>query len=319
MRPAPGRTIPAGSLSGTTSQRASGARYAGRVTVRSRITCALGIGACSAALATPATARADEVHELRHDVAVDAAVTGTAIVLVVGSELGKADLAADPCGWCEDNALDHGARRALLWRSPRAAATISDVLGFAVAPANAFGTLALAGVDAGAPKGAAGVDALLLLEAVSISAVVNQAVKLAVGRERPFVHALPPGDKGRTRHPADNNLSFYSGHTGLTMTLAAAGGTIATLRGYRLAPLVWGSGAALGAFAGYLRIAADNHWLTDVLAGALVGVAAGVLVPAVFHGRRADEPSGTLAPAVSTAPALPPPLPAGVATIGGAF
>jgi membrane-associated phospholipid phosphatase len=286
----------------------------------------------------PRAASADEVHELRHDVTTDATVAVTATILVVGSELAKADLAPATCLWCEDDALDRSTRDALRWQRPAAANAVSNVIGFAVAPLDAFGTLALAGVDAGSGAGSAGsagaaagrrvpVDALLLYESVAVSAVVNQLVKLTVGRERPFVHALGPDDKRATSQPSDNNLSFYSGHTGLTMTLAAAGGTIATLRGYRLAPLVWSSGAAISAFTGYLRIAADKHWLTDVLFGAAVGAAVGVLLPVLFHGRRDDVAVAPAGGALSSAsaglatpglgmPALGTPS---MATVGGTF
>jgi membrane-associated phospholipid phosphatase len=43
---------------------------------------------------------------------------------------------------------------------------------------------------------------------------------------------------------------------------------------------VWGATLPL---AGHLRIGADNHYLTDVLVGAVVGGAIGVVVPYVFH------------------------------------
>jgi membrane-associated phospholipid phosphatase len=51
------------------------------------------------------------------------------------------------------------------------------------------------------------------------------------------------------------------------------------MRGYRFAPWVWTQGLALAFFSGYLRIAADRHYLTDVVTGALFGAAAGALVP----------------------------------------
>ena len=34
---------------------------------------------------------------------------------------------------------------------------------------------------------------------------------------------------------------------------------------------------------GYLRIASDRHYFTDVMAGAVVGTAVGVGVPFLFH------------------------------------
>ena len=46
---------------------------------------------------------------------------------------------------------------------------------------------------------------------------------------------------------------------------------------------------AISVFTGYLRLAADKHWLTDVLAGAAIGATVGILVPLLFHGRRAES------------------------------
>ena len=66
-------------------------------------------------------------------------------------------------------------------------------------------------------------------------------------------------------------------------SLAVASGVVATMRGYRLAPLVWGVGLALASTVGYLRIAADRHYLTDVLAGATIGSAVGFAIPVIFH------------------------------------
>jgi membrane-associated phospholipid phosphatase len=62
---------------------------------------------------------------------------------------------------------------------------------------------------------------------------------------------------------------------------------------------------ALAATTGYLRIAGDEHHLTDVLAGAAAGTAVGIALPRLLHGR---EGSG----AVSVAP-LAGPLSLGIA------
>jgi membrane-associated phospholipid phosphatase len=58
---------------------------------------------------------------------------------------------------------------------------------------------------------------------------------------------------------------------------------------------VWATGFSLAAFVGYLRIAADKHYMSDVLVGAATGTAAGVLIPLLFHPIRktGDAPSGT--------------------------
>ena len=62
------------------------------------------------------------------------------------------------------------------------------------------------------------------------------------------------------------------------------------MRGYRWAPLAWGVGGAVAAVTAYLRIAADKHWLTDVIVGAVVGAGIGFAVPYVFHSA-IDEPT----------------------------
>ena len=55
------------------------------------------------------------------------------------------------------------------------------------------------------------------------------------------------------------------------------------MRNYRLAPLIWAEGLAVAATTGYLRIAADKHYFSDVLSGALIGSAVGFMVPYLFH------------------------------------
>jgi membrane-associated phospholipid phosphatase len=266
------------------------------------------------AISTWSLDSAAQPHELRHDVATDATVAITSLIIIGGAELGKKSLAPSTCEWCDEplNGLDRGARDAFKWENTKTAARISDGFGLIAAPIVNFGTLFLAGRDGGA-KSESGVDALLLFETVGVSGVLNEVTKLTLGRERPFVHALPPGEKNKTPHPADNNLSFYSGHTSATMTMAAAGGTIATLRGYRLAPLVFAAGATLSVFTGYLRIAADKHYLTDVLAGAAIGAAVGILVPVIFHGRR-DESQNRPSPLGAVEASQP-----AVVSVGGSF
>ena len=54
---------------------------------------------------------------------------------------------------------------------------------------------------------------------------------------------------------------------------------IARARGYRSEPYIWAATGVLGAATAYLRIAADKHYATDVLAGAVLGSAVGLTVP----------------------------------------
>lgn len=256
-------------------------------------------------------------RELEHDLPIDGALTATTLGFVILSEERKADLAPTRCRWCDRdgagndtlNALDRGARRALRWRDPRWAARLSDVTAFLLSPGAGYGTLAGAAFHDRA-EASYPVDTLLVLEAFAFAELANEVGKYAAARERPFVHASLAAGEGREPDP-DDNLSFYSGHTSIAFSVATASGTIASLRGYRLAPVVWAAALPFAALTGYLRIAADKHSLTDVLAGAVLGSAFGVLVPVLFHGRR----EGTVPPVGGTAaPASLPTL-----SFGGVF
>jgi membrane-associated phospholipid phosphatase len=183
----------------------------------------------------------------------------------------------------------------LRWQNPGAADTASNVIGLAMMPLAAGANAIAAAHDERASS--IGVDLLIVAEAGILAADLNQLVKFTAGRERPFVHVLTPDQKALTRDPADNNLSFFSGHTCVTMAVAVAAGTTASLRKYSWAPIVWVTGVPLSLTTGYLRIGADKHYFTDVMTGALVGALVGFAVPYVFH-RPEDHPQATGASAL---------------------
>jgi membrane-associated phospholipid phosphatase len=223
-------------------------------------------------------ARAEKTRALSYDVRLEPLLTALGGAFWITSELLKPKLAPEACRWCDDNALDRGAREALRWSNTSAAAHTSDALGFGLVPAFAFGgVVGAAALDDS--LGGSWKDAAIVLESAVVAADLTQLIKFSLGRERPFVHALGAAEKSDERHPADNNLSFFSGHSSFTFSLATSAAMVATLRGYRIAPILWSVGPALAAFTGYLRIAADKHYLSDVLVGAAVGTATGVLIP----------------------------------------
>jgi membrane-associated phospholipid phosphatase len=232
--------------------------------------------------AAPRPARA-EPHPLEYDLRTDAAIAATGWALYLGSELAKEWLAPSTCRFCDPNALDAGARDALVWGDRDPAKRGSDLLAFALVPAGMITHQLLAARAAGDVE-AGLVDVLLVAEAAAIAMDLNQLVKLSVGRQRPFVHYGASSDPSRAPDP-DDDLSFYSGHTTFAFAVAAAAGTISDLRGYDGAPWVWGVGLTIAATTGYLRIAADRHYLTDVLVGAATGLAAGIALPRLMHPR----------------------------------
>jgi membrane-associated phospholipid phosphatase len=256
-------------------------------------------------VSTPASAQAPAAtHALRWDPPLDATVTVSGAGLWLGSELLKKDLAPSHCRWCEVDPVDARVRDALVWRDTSAADAVSNLTGFALMPLAAVGMNAIAAAHENA-LGHVGEDALLVAEALVVTADVTQLTKLLVGRERPFAHALPP-ERKMAAQPPDNNLSFFSGHSSAVFAMAVASGTLSTMRGYRWAPLVWSVGGVVAATTAYLRIAADKHWLTDVLVGAVVGAGIGFAVPYFFHSAVDDPPRASTAAALRL-PAQPVP------------
>jgi membrane-associated phospholipid phosphatase len=261
---------------------------------------ALPLCLCSAPAAAQVPA---QTHQLRWNPALDGTVTGVGAAAWVASEVLKGELAPSHCRWCSTDRVDARARDALVWRNAASANTLSDIAGFVLVPLASVGFNALAAAHEGA-TGNMPADALLVTEAGVLATDVDQLTKMLVGRERPFVHALAPGQRPLTDRPSDNNLSFFSGHTTEAFALAAASGTVGTMRGYRWAYLAWGVGGAVAATTAYLRIAADKHWLTDVLVGIVVGAGIGFAVPYFFHSAVDDAPRPS-ASAALRAPALP--------------
>jgi membrane-associated phospholipid phosphatase len=236
------------------------------------------------AAALPIVVPAQGPHPIRYDLRVDGAVTAAAFALWIGSAAAKDRLAPSRCGLCEPGRLDAWARDALRWRDVEPARDVSDLLAVGLLPAGVVAHQLLAARAAGdAAEGL--VDLLVVAQAVAIAADLNQVAKYATGRARPVVGE---GEPGRRSDP-DDLLSFWSSHTSVAFSLAAASGTVSSLRGYRSAPWVWAIGMGLAATTGYLRIAGDEHHLTDVLAGAAAGTAMGVALPRLLHGRERPD------------------------------
>lgn len=254
-------------------------------------------------LAAPSVARADtpDVKRLGYDTRVDIALTTTGALWFFTAEMLKADLVPDKCRWCYRrsngdsalNGIDGAVRNAVKWKDTESAGDLSSALAYAFMPLASVGLpIAAAGYDH--QMHYAPIDALLIAEATILAADLNQLVKFIFVRERPYAHYLPhlpDGIQGLGDSPSDANLSFYSGHTNLAFAMAASTGTVAFLRNYRLAPLVLGTQLAAAFSVGYLRIAADRHYFSDVMVGVVLGSLIGTLVPLLFHGPSDAQPA----------------------------
>jgi membrane-associated phospholipid phosphatase len=261
----------------------------------------------AALLASPRAARAEPPHDLHFNTAIDLPIT---LVLFGGYQVSelvlKKRLAPAKAGWRERapdgadrlNFFDR-AGRGLRWVDAREAARVSDFLLIMANITSQSLTYVASTIDG--DSGVHGAEnVLMIFEATSIAAATNQLTKFIVGRQRPCSRfALAGATAPCFGDPIDENLSFFSGHAAVTAALATSSGMVASLRGYALAPLVWGTGALVALTTGGLRVAADKHFLSDVLGGIVIGGTIGALVPLLAH-RRVDSAS----PAIGAAPPL---------------
>lgn len=191
----------------------------------------------------------------------------------------KDNLAPLQCRVCSGPAFDNTVRSALVWNRTGTASTLSNLTGFVSAPAFGLGAIAVANYMRGSDTARWIDDAVPIVEASVLAGLLNQTVKFAVGRQRPFVRVADP------MRPAelDDNVSFFSGHATLAFAIATSAGMVAHARSYSIEPIVWAGGYALAATTGYLRIAADKHYLSDVVVGAIVGTGVGLATPLWLH------------------------------------
>jgi membrane-associated phospholipid phosphatase len=227
-----------------------------------------------AAVAGPA--RADEPTD--DDRLVHAAVAGgmgvTYAILQVG--FGN-DLSPTSCRWCVPDGFDVSVRDALKSGDTGTAATISNIT-LGLTPVAALGMTALGGRGHGWRRQYD--DGIAIVESGLVTLLIQHATKLTVARQRPYAHFAPPG----TLAPSiEDNVSFFSGHTSFTFSFAVSAGVVTSRRGYAIAPYVWATGLTLAATTGYLRIAADRHYATDVITGAAVGSLVGYAWPTLVH------------------------------------
>ena len=154
----------------------------------------------------------------------------------------------------------------------------------------------------------AGQMLLIDAESYAVMAAVLFGTQVFVGRERPIVRrcsdpVVKNSDRACDPQDSQRNRSFVAGHTALGFTAAGlscahhthiplyGGGTADTLA--CAGALGWASLLGVG------RVMSDNHYATDTLLGAALGLAAGWLLPLALH---YGFESGEAAPATSTQP-----------------
>lgn len=240
--------------------------------------------------------------ELRHNLTLDLVATGALAVTTVGWRLVRDDLEPSHCRWCdgsregsgEVNGVDDWFRTALKRPDTYPANLTSYILAFGAVPIAGAGLTALAAVADNRGDEAA-LDVLFVAEGGFTAMLLTEVLEPIALRTRPYVHAIADDD-ARNAEIAKTGAfhSFPAGHVVEAFGVASAAGVVASMRGYRLAPLVWVAGILLGTATAYTRIAADRHYFTDTLAGAAIGTLAGGAVPFLFHRPKADSASTSL-------------------------
>jgi len=217
------------------------------------------------------------------DAIVDAAVTlgalGTsALIGVVKPSLaGGVNCAARmPSGRCDPSSLNALDRTVVGNDSAgwRRASDVGQYLALSLPVAATAVEVALGAGDARLTPFAT--DVLVMAEAVAVSQVVTDVTKLAVRRPRPTQYR-----DGAYVGSVEHQVSFPSGHTSATSAAVTAYTVTFALRHpdspWRFA--VAGGAVALTAMTAWGRVAGGMHFYTDVLGGAVIGVAAGLAVP----------------------------------------
>lgn len=244
------------------------------------------------------------LHALNFSWLEDGSATAVLGGVLGGGWLFKQQLLPTRCLMCDFssqgadhlNALDVWGRTALRgddMKDRLQASQWSDALQTVVLPVGALGAEVLLVASSGAPWPWLAEDGLMITESVLLSSLANEVVKFSVARIRPYAHAQVLAGEPLASFRADDLTSFYSGHTSFAFNLVVTLGTLAELRGYPGRVWIWAVGLPLAALVPPLRMAADKHYLSDVIVGAVVGSALGVAVPLLLHGRRPSpgEPS----------------------------
>ena len=255
---------------------------------------AQGVRAADEVPAPPTPSDLQKLTPLRYDWLVDGVVTGALAASTITLLLLNDQLAPLQCKWCVPGTIDGNLSKSVTWSNPHAADTVSNVMQFAV-PVGVMGFGLIQAYRFDDP--AAGWSSVLLItQATSLAMLVNTIVKYSVGRSRPYVWQ---GNPDLYSNATDANVSFFGGHTTFVFAVVVSGSTLFFMQDMPGAPWVLGVGLAAAAFTGYLRMAADKHYLTDVLVGAGVGSLIGWAVPYLFHrpGRKGAPQAGDITPA----------------------
>lgn len=203
--------------------------------------------------------------------------------VAAGLELfGKTLFIPDQPRFSQPNAFDQNMRERLFWGTGNQHTAIkwSDRLLYGLS----FSSLVWGPVLDKKPERAAFVN----FEVLTANALATNIVKILSARERPYHHYGTLGSRG-----ADDYASFFSGHTSVAFSQAVANAMMLSKSYPEQETLIWASLLGTAGLTGYLRVAGDMHYLSDVLVGALAGSTIAWLITSYEMDRFAAEGQGS--------------------------
>ncbi|MBW2255387.1 MAG: phosphatase PAP2 family protein [Deltaproteobacteria bacterium] len=125
-------------------------------------------------------------------------------------------------------------------------------------------------------------------QSMVLTGLVTIASKKLADRERPFVEPCESDADHSSSCGSDKQYeSFWSGHSSNVFTAAGVNcahhEALGLYGGGAWDDVACWTGIAAATAVGTFRVVSDRHWSTDVLAGAVVGLASGYLVPKALH------------------------------------
>jgi len=129
-------------------------------------------------------------------------------------------------------------------------------------------------------------DAAIFAQTLLVNGALATAAKFIVQRPLPRTYA---GDPNLINKPGGYR-SFYSGHTSLTFAaLSAAAMTMRLRHGEKYWP--WLVALGVGSSVAFERVADGRHFPSDVIVGAVMGTASGIVEPMLHVRSRRSEAS----------------------------
>jgi len=211
------------------------------------------------------------------DLATDLSATLSFAAVTVLLELEKSDWnGSSPCGGPCDEARRRELNDVDRWVTENgsgSARLASDLL------LDAMLLFPLVGLTQDSP------DVLVGYEALAATALATEVLKFGVQRPRPL--AYNSAFKAEDRLAGDARLSFPSGHSSLAFASATAFVVPWIDRHHGVSSFAGATAAyAVASIVAALRVAGGKHFVTDVLAGAALGIAIGLAV--TFSHRTGD-------------------------------